>query len=181
MKKRIFSGLLVVAMLLAQMVTVSAAPSKTAEFDVTQESKDAGYSVEDTNEALPELPDGKNAVTGVKQLTYTGADKETHTVSFYVPNLTEDLVPGLGIYYTITGDEWFYLEATSVDLENKTVTFELPEGNVRFVIVSNGEVLADTAVGTAPKTGVSSAWMVWILAAMVLAAAAVVLGKKKTA
>lgn len=181
MKKRVFSCLLVVALLIAQIMTVSAAPSKSAQFGVTSGSASEGYAVTDSDEATPTLPDGKNAVTGVKTLTYTGAAKDTYTVSFYVPNLTSDLVDGLGIYYTINGTDWFCLDATSVDLANKTVTFDLPEGNVTFVIVSNGEVLVDATVGTAPKTGVASTWMAWIMAAMVLAATAVVLGKKRTA
>lgn len=173
MKKRVLCCLMVVALLLAQMVTVSAAPSKGADFDVTTD----GDVVENTDEEMPELPDGKKPVTDVKKLTNNKEEK----VTFFVPNLTDDLLDGLGVYYTINGTDWIFVEPSSVDLENQTVTFELPLGEMYFVLVSNGEVLVDAAVGTAPKTGVSSTWMVWVLAAMVLAAAAVVLGKKRTA
>lgn len=177
MKKRVLSCFMVLALLLVQMVTVNAAPSKSGGFDVITD----GYEVSDSDTEMPTLPDGKKPVTGVKDLTHNGDGDGAGKVTFFVPNLTEKLLDGLGIYYTINGEDWFFLEASSVDLENQTVTFDLPTGNLTFVIVSNGEVLTDAVVGTAPKTGVASTWMAWILAAMVLAAVAVVLGKKRTA
>lgn len=175
MKKRMLGLLMVLVLVLAQMMPVSAEPSKNGDFKVNTD----GYEMNDSDKEMPKLPDGKKPITGVKDLESenNGGGK----VEFEVPNLTKDMLDGLGIYYTVTGDEWFFLEASSVDLENQTVTFDLPEGNITFVLVCNEQSLTDEAVGTAPKTGVTSTWMAWILAAMALAAVAVILGKKKTA
>lgn len=177
MKKRMLGLLMVLVLVLAQMMPVSAEPSKNGEFKVNTD----GYEMKDSDKEMPKLPDGKKPITDLKDLEYTGTGNGGGKVEFEVPNLTKDMLDGLGIYYTITGDEWFFLEASSVDLENQTVTFDLPEGNITFVLVCDDLVLKDEAVGNAPKTGVTSTWVAWILAAMALAAVAVILGKKKTA
>lgn len=177
MKKKMLGLLMVLVLVLAQMMPVSAEPSKNGEFKVNTD----GYEMKDSDKEMPKLPDGKKPITDLKDLEYTGTGNGGGKVEFEVPNLTKDMLDGLGIYYTVNGDDWFFLEYSSVDLENQTVTFDLPEGNITFVLVCNAQSLTDEAVGTAPKTGVTSTWMAWILTAMALAAVAVIFGKKKTA
>lgn len=184
-KKRLLGCLLVVGLAIGSVLTAHANPSKGNKFDVTEDSKNDGYTITEEDTKLPEFPEDlkdKTVISPGLRLEYTGdEDKDVHRVEIYVPNLTDDISKLVAYYYLEEEDRWVIVDALFVDYENKTVTFEFESGNVLFYILADVAPFEDTAVGTAPKTGVESMWMIWLAAAAVFAGCAVVLSRKKRA
>lgn len=180
MRKRLLGCLLIVGLVLGQMLSVGAAPSKEAEFDLTDDSKDDGYIIEETGEEYPDLPDGKKPVTPIVRIDKENDDpeQETYRVSFEVPFLTEGYLIE-AYYFDEEENTWKVIEPVEIDYENKTVTFEFDSMDIRVFLVMDETAVESTPVGTSPKTGAGSNWMIWLGAAVVFAGAAVLLSKKK--
>ena len=185
MKKRLMGCLLVVGLAISSVLTAHASKSMGNEFEVTQDSEDEGYTLTEEDTEMPELPEelkDKQVLSPGLRIEFDGSEeKDTHRVEIYVPTLTDDM-KNLGAYYYIEEeDRWVYVEAVDVDYENKTVTFEFESGNILVYILADGVAFEDAAVGTSPKTGAESVWMMWLGAAVVLMGCAMVLSRKKRA
>lgn len=185
MKKRILGCLLVAGLVLAQVLTVGAKGSKGDQFDIITD----GYDIEiiDPNPDPGDLPedakeqlDGKTPISPTVKVEPTGTSQDgTHRIEFYVPNLTEDMIPPLYGYYYLGDGTWHIIESTEINYDEQTVVFEFDEMPIYLIIFA--ELIDVDALGLSPKTGVESTWMVWMCAAAVLGGAAVVMSKKKRA
>lgn len=104
-----------------------------------------------------------------------------YEVTISVPSLT-DSVKGLKIvYYDATAGEWKTMDIKNIDYKNKTVTAEFDGEGIFALIADEGTVSTEGNKGEAPKTEGTSTWMMWSVAAVVLAAAGTVVFMKKRA
>lgn len=141
-------------------------------------------------EDVPELAavlEGKSMATPFFDLTeINGGVKDAdgnYVVILSVPTLTEAMTDVKVLHYSTVRNVWEVITPSSVDYENKALTVAFQDlspvaviGNVDESKVNN----ADTeAVGTSPKTGVPSSWMMFVGAAVVLLEVGTVLVKGK--
>ena len=144
--------------------------------------------LEDLAEAVPELAallEGKSALTLIFDLYPVNGGQPledgSHRVTLSVPSLTEDMTEVGIIHYSVERGEWEYIEPEHVDYENKEITAVYPDLSPIMVVAKVAESASGEAVGTAPKTGVSSHWELWLGAGAVLLAAAALAYRKARA
>lgn len=135
-------------------------------------------------------------------------ERGNYEVTMSVPSLTSLSIGVEILHYNSALGIWETLVPTSIDLVNKTVTFEFKEENAMIAVIAEeqedsegegnggnegnegsgnngGSNDGNTASGSSdgeasPKTGVDSTWMQWTLAGMVLlCAGASLMAKKK--
>ena len=82
------------------------------------------------------------------------------------------------LHYSTARGLWEIVEPTNVDYANKLISAEFEDLSPVAVIANTGAAASDGAEGTSPQTGMASNWMVWLSAAVVLAAAGVVTYRK---
>lgn len=127
----------------------------------------------------PQL-EGKSLLGDIFDLREIDAEKNANgkfEVTISVPTLTEAVSEVAVLHYSTVRGLWEIIEPKNVDKVNKTVTAEFEDLSPVAVIAkintaaTTGDAAGTTATGTSPKTGVSSDWMMWIAAAVVLGAA----------
>lgn len=102
-----------------------------------------------------------------------------YVVTLSVPTLTEGMTDVRLLHYSTERSLWEIVEPTDVDYAAQTITAEFEDlSPVAVIANTDNAAAADTATGTSPQTGMSSSWMLWIGAAVVLAAAGAVTYRK---
>ena len=102
-----------------------------------------------------------------------------YVVTLSVPTLTEGMTDVRLLHYSTERSLWEIVEPTDVDYAAQTITAEFEDlSPVAVIANTDNAAAADTATGTSPQTGMSSSWMVWLGAAVVLAAAGAVTYRK---
>ena len=103
----------------------------------------------------------------------------SHRVSMSIPTLTEGMTDVLVLHYSTQRSVWEIIEPEEVDYANQEITAVFADlSPVAIIANTDNAAAADTATGTSPQTGMSSSWMVWLGAAVVLAAAGAVTYRK---
>ena len=106
-------------------------------------------------------------------------DDDKYLVTLSVPALTEGMTDVLLLHYSTVRSTWEIVEPTNVDYASQEITAEFEDlSPVAVIANTDNAAAADTATGTSPQTGMSSSWMVWLGAAVVLAAAGAVTYRK---
>ena len=106
-------------------------------------------------------------------------DDGKYLVTLSVPTLTEGMTDVMLIHYSTVRSVWEIVEPTNVDYASHEITAEFEDlSPVAVIANTDNAAAADTATGTSPQTGMSSSWMVWLGAAVVLAAAGAVTYRK---
>lgn len=133
----------------------------------------------------PELADelaGKDMLTPFFDLVpVNGGLQENgmYLVTLSVPTLTEGMTDVKLLHYSTVRSLWEIVDPTNVDYAAQTITAEFEDlSPVAVIANTDNAAAADTATGTSPQTGMSSSWMVWLGAAVVLAAAGAVTYRK---
>lgn len=102
-----------------------------------------------------------------------------YVVTLSVPTLTEGMTDVRLLHYSTVRSLWEIVEPTDVDYAAQTITAEFEDlSPVAVIANTDNAAAADTATGTSPQTGMSSSWMLWLGAAVVLAAAGAVTYRK---
>ncbi|MDM8209860.1 LPXTG cell wall anchor domain-containing protein [Mediterraneibacter glycyrrhizinilyticus] len=106
-------------------------------------------------------------------------DDGKYLVTLSVPTLTEGMTDVLLLHYSTERTVWETVEPTDVDYASQEITAEFEDlSPVAVIANTDNAAAADSATGTSPQTGMSSGWMVWLGAAVVLAAAGAVTYRK---
>lgn len=106
-------------------------------------------------------------------------DDGKYLVTLSVPTLTEGMTDVRLLHYSTERSLWEIVEPTDVDYAAQTITAEFEDlSPVAVIANTDNAAAADTATGTSPQTGMSSSWMLWLGAAVVLAAAGAVTYRK---
>lgn len=106
-------------------------------------------------------------------------DDGKYLVTLSVPTLTEGMTDVKLLHYSTVRSTWEIVEPTDVDYASQEITAEFEDlSPVAVIANTDNAAAADTATGTSPQTGMSYGWMVWLGAAVVLAAAGAVTYRK---
>ena len=135
----------------------------------------------------PELTDqlaGKEMVTPFFDLKPEngGIKNEAgkYVVTLSVPSLTKAMTDVQILHYSTVRNLFELITPTNVDYDNKTITAEFEDLSPVAVIAKvDASKAADSTVGTSPKTGVPSTWMLFFGAAVVLAGVSAVAYRKE--
>lgn len=130
-------------------------------------------------ELAPELKAdlaGKELITPFFDLIPVNGGKMTedgkYEVTISVPTLTEGMTDVKLLHYSTERMLWEIVEPEKVDYNNQEITAQFIDLSPVAVIANTEHAAgADTSKGTSPKTGMSGQWMIWIGAAVLLAAA----------
>lgn len=136
-------------------------------------------------DVAPDLADqlsGKEAITPfidlVANANATKTEDGKYAVTLSVSSLTSAMTDVKLLHYSTTRSLWEIVEPTKVDTANKLISAEFEDLSPVAVIAKTGAAASADATGTSPQTGMASNWMVWLCAAVVLAAAGVVTYRK---
>lgn len=133
-----------------------------------------------------ELKD-KKVVKSFFDLHATGDKKEIcyeegkmHKVTIGVPGMTKGWKNIIILHYSTIRAVWETI-VPKVDYDKKTLTFEVQDlSPIAIYADIEEEATTDNKVGTSAKTeGVSSAWMIWSAAALIVLGAGVVVTQKR--
>ena len=106
-------------------------------------------------------------------------DDGKYQVTLSVPTLTKGMTDVLLLHYSTERTVWETVEPTDVDYVSQEITAEFEDLSPVAVIANTEDAtVTDTATGTSPQTGMSSSWILWLSAAVVLAAAGIMTYKK---
>lgn len=139
------------------------------------------------SELVPELEEtlaDKEMITPFFDLSPVNGGIKTdggkYLVTLSVPTLTEGMTDILLLHYSTERNLWEIVEPTDVDYASQEITAEFEDlSPVAVIANTDATAAADTAKGISPQTGMSSGWMIWIGAAVVLVAGAVTYGKAR--
>ena len=100
-----------------------------------------------------------------------------YVVTISVPSLTKAMTD---VHYSTVRNLFELITPTSVDYEGKTITAVFEDlSPVAIIAKVDASKAADSTVGTSPKTGVPSTWMVFFGAAVILAGVSAVAYRKE--
>lgn len=103
-----------------------------------------------------------------------------YVVTLSVPSLTKAMTDVQILHYSTVRNLFELITPTKVDYDNKTITAEFEDLSPVAVIAKvDASKAADSTVGTSPKTGVPSTWMVFFGAAVVLIGVSAVAYRKE--
>lgn len=209
MKKRIVAGILMLVMMFASVMGVSAAKSRTDEVYVSGASEKR-YIVDDSEGVFADLKkeaqdvvselsagkttslssnaqkalDGKKLICKIFDLTPVGdhtecLNRKYHEVELTVTTLTDKCSDVAILYYSVTDNEWKIIEPLKV--EGNKITAKYPDlTRIGAPVAIYAKVAAGGAAGTSPSTvGTSSAWMIWTAAALIVLGSGVIVSYKK--
>lgn len=154
--------------------------------EINAGTKDIQSIAEDAPELVAEL-EGKSMATPFFDIKAIGEGMKdadgNYVVTMSVPTLTEAMTDVKVLHYSTVRNVWEVITPSNVDYENKALTAAFKDLSPVAVIGDVDESKANNAdteaVGTSPKTGVSSSWMMFAGAAVVLFAVGTVLVKGK--
>lgn len=140
-------------------------------------------SIADLAPDLEEALAGKDLLTRIFDLSPVGegvlTDDGKYLVTLSVPTLTEEMTEVQILHYSTQRSVWELITPSEVDYTNKEITAQFEDLSPVAVIANTGSADADNAVGTSPKTGMTSSWMLWIGAAVILGAVSVIAYRKE--
>ena len=177
MKKRIFGGLLVAALVVTQAISVFAAPSKTAglalagdsvgKYTVSTDFSDAGAAVANAIEEVnagaslsviakqaPELESvlsSSTLLSSFVDISVAGATKNAngkYEVTLSVPTLTSSTTGVAALHYSTERSTWEIVDPSDVDVANKEVTFEFVDLSPVAVIARATSATTGTSTST---------------------------------
>lgn len=154
--------------------------------EINAGTKDIQSIAEEAPELAADLEDKSMITPFFDLIAVNGGVKDAdgnYVVTLSVPTLTEAVTDVKVLHYSTVRNVWEVITPSNVDYENKALTAAFQDlspvaviGNVDESKVNN----ADTAaVGTSPKTGAASSWMMFGGAAVVLLAVGTILVKGK--
>lgn len=182
MKKKVLAGIMMAVMMMASVMGVSAAGSKTAEVYVsgasadyfvataTDDSLKSGATTAATNAGKQIIT--STAVWNISEKTSGSASVNgngKYDVQLTVSALTDSCSKVTVLVYNAGSQTWSAIEIDSskVDYKNNTIAFELDSPSATIAICA--AVAASGSTGTSPSTGVaSSAWLICLAAAVVV-------------
>ena len=138
-------------------------------------------------EMAPELQtelETKEMITPFFDLTPDNGGIKTedgnYLVTINVPTLTRAMVNIRLLHFSTERNLWELITPTDIDYADQSITAEFEDLSPVAVVSDIDDSLdaADNAEGTAPKTGNISDWMLWIGAAVVLAAGSIAVYRK---
>lgn len=140
--------------------------------------------VEKTNPELKDQLTAKEMVTSFFDLKLEDGTVKNeagkYVVTLSVPSLTKAMTDVQILHYSTVRNLFELITPTKVDYDNKTITAEFEDLSPVAVIAKvDASKAADSTVGTSPKTGVPSTWMVFFGAAVVLAGVSAVAYRKE--
>ena len=203
MKKKVLAGIMMAVMVMASVMSVSAAGSKSTEVypiegNAYSYKTDLVFDVDDSvKTVIDELNAnkitslsadiqaklaGKTLVAEVVDLEPEGDHSETckngHKVTLSVTTLTDKCTDVVILHYSKVNNAWEVIDKVDVDYTNKTVTATY--GDLSPVAIY-ANVSTSGSTGTSPSTvGTSSTWMLWAAVAIVALGAGVVATQKKS-
>ena len=203
MKKKVLAGIMMAVMMMASVMSVSAAGSVSKEvypsgtnvadhktdliFDGVEDSVIATIKELNAEKVTSLSADvqkklaGKTLVAEVVDLEHVGAAdtcKNGHKVQLTVTPLTDNCKNVVVLHYSTVDKAWEVIEDVTVDYANKTVTAVYDDLSpvAIYATVSQGG-----STGNSPQTvGTSSAWMLWTAVAIVALGAGIVATQKKS-
>lgn len=101
-----------------------------------------------------------------------------YLVTLSVSTLTSSVSNVKLLHYSTGRSAWEIVEPREVDYDNKEITVVFEDLSPVAIIADTSEAAADNTVGTSPKTGTESGWLLWLGAAVVLATAGTMAYKK---
>lgn len=101
-----------------------------------------------------------------------------YLVTFGVPSLTSSMTDVKILHYSTVRSVWEVLDPINVDYSSKQITAAFQDLSP-VAVIAGIDRSADTAVGTSPQTGSSSAWIILFAAAVAFGGLALVLTHKK--
>ena len=129
------------------------------------------------------------AFTGMFDVQPVGdaVNNETHEFALYMPTLTKDMKIIRFLHFSLERGVWEILAPVSVNYDTQTVILRTDDLSPLMGLYTtktstgnNNNQSTQTPVPTSPKTAeVASNWMLWMAAAVVLAAAGTVVVKRK--
>lgn len=135
---------------------------------------------------------GKQFLTGFFDIyAENGAKKNedgTYTVQLNVPELDDTMTTIQILHYSTVRGTWELIEVSAVDYKNKLVTATFKDLSPATIVIAktaSGKTVVSTnktaqkAAKTAPKTGASTNYVVWLIAAMAFIGAAFAVSRKK--
>ena len=198
MKKRVLAGIMMAVLMMASVMSVSAAKSKSDEVSVTGASAgthvaDLIFDVDDSVKAvIDEINDGKftslsadiqkqlagkKLVADVVDLQHTdNAGTCNHEVEITVTSLTDKCSDVVLLHYDKVAGAWEVIKPISVKGDVIVAKFDNLSPVAVFANVAEGG-----STGTSPSTvGTSSAWMLLVAVAIVALGTGVVATQKKS-
>ena len=204
MKKRVLAVVMMMVLVLASALSVSAAPSKSepvvesgasaGKFDIVtgaEEFKDVKTEVKTQIadlEAKKTVSLGTEVDNAIKNKTMVTeffdlvpdtdkAGTKDYTVTIAISAMTTAWKNVVVLHYSTVRGVWETLEVKNVDYDKKEVTFFAPDLSP---IAVYADVVESGSTGTSPSTeGMSSTWMLWTAAALIVLGAGVVVSQKK--
>ena len=101
-----------------------------------------------------------------------------YVATLSVPSLTTAMTNVRILHFSTERALWEVITPDDVNYDSKEITATFEDLSPVAIIADVDETAADNAVGTSPQTGVTSTWMLWLGAAVVLAVAAAVTFRK---
>lgn len=174
MKKKIFSGLLVAALVVTQAISAFAAPSKSAGISLVgdsagnytvssdfsaagetvanliEEINAGGATIQNIAEQAPELASAleeKSLMGSFVDITAAGATKNAngnYEVTLSVPGLPSGAVEVSVLHYSTVRSTWEVIDPSNIDLANKLVTAEFQDLSPVAIIAK----VSGTAINT---------------------------------
>lgn len=204
MKKRVLAGMMMMVLVLATALSVSAAPSKSDSivesgdsvgyYDIKQDTQAfEGVKTEvktqmtnleskktvSLNDKVDKAIEKKTMVVEFFDLVPIGnkVNAPNHTVTLKVAAMTTGWKNIVVVHYSTARGVWETLEVKNVDYANKEITIYAQDLSP---IAIYADVVAPGSQGTSPTTqGMSSTWMLWTAAALIVLGAGVVVSQKK--
>lgn len=123
--------------------------------------------------AIKEEVAGKELVSPFFELSADGAEKTAdgkYAVDLTVPSLTKAMTDVKVLHYSTVRNTLEVITPSNVDYDSKVISAEFEDLSPVAIIANvDSSKAANSTVGTSPKTGVPSTWMVFFGAAVVLA------------
>lgn len=154
----------------------ASAPEVMAKIEAVNNGEETLQSVADlAPELKPEL-EGKVMLTKFFDLAPIGDGVKTedgkYLVSLTVSSLTEQMSEVKLLHYSTVRNVWEIVAPTNVDYTNKEITAAF-EDLSPVAVIAKVNATSDSSIGTSPKTGMTSIWMLWMGAALILASGSV--------
>lgn len=106
-------------------------------------------------------------------------DDGKYLVTLSVPTLTEGMTDVKLLHYSTVRNVWEIVEPTKVDYASRQITAEFEDlSPVAVIANTENAAAADAVKGTSPQTGMAASWILWLGAAVILAAAGAVTYRK---
>ena len=145
--------------------------------DLIMDINEGTKTLKDLAAAAPDIAaelEGKTLVTKFFDLTPINGGKPladgSHEVTIKVPELTKAMVNVKLVHYSTQRSLWEVITPSDVNYDSKQITAVFKDLSPVAVIadIDESKLTDDEGTGTSPKTGVKSAWGIYLAGAAVL-------------